>query len=288
MAVALTMVQMKVAVLRHSIDRPAGRPHRHGRAGRPGPRGRHDLPGPLGGRSAHGRLRRLDAGLDLRPPSSPGEATRRSVPSTSRCWACRRAVWPRGCSCAAFVGVAPAISLLALTGLAVFGVRQGIVAALVSIPALLLQLVVFVLLSRVAVALLGLALRSRVGAIGAGLTNGLILATLGDLGRSSSALGEAQGIPPVVTTVPATCPPAGGWSRSRPPRPPTGCGRRRLADGGAHRPATGRVGGPAHPACGGARPPPGDAGRYGPPPPPAPCSPRNCAPGRATWCAHTS
>ena len=109
----------------------------------------------------------------------------------------------------AFVGVAPAISLLALTGLAVFGARQGIVAALVSVPALLLQLVVFVLLSRVAVALLGLALRSRVGAIGAGLTNGLILATLGQIWVVFVALGQTQGIPPVVTTVTRYLP--SGW-----------------------------------------------------------------------------
>jgi ABC-2 type transport system permease protein len=110
---------------------------------------------------------------------------------------------------AAFVGVAPVISLLALTGLAVFGVRQGVAAALVSVPALLLQLAMFVLLSRVAVALLGLALRSRVGAVGAGLTNGLILAFLGQIWVVFMALGQTAGVPPVVTTATRYLP--SGW-----------------------------------------------------------------------------
>ncbi|MEO3807601.1 hypothetical protein ABGB17_01215 [Sphaerisporangium sp. B11E5] len=109
----------------------------------------------------------------------------------------------------AFVGVAPAISLLALTGLTVHGARLGAGAALVSIPALLLQLAVFVLVSRVAVALLGLALRSRVGAIGAGLANGLILALLGQIWVVFVALGQSGGVPPVVGEVARHLP--SGW-----------------------------------------------------------------------------
>ncbi|MBG0832448.1 hypothetical protein HS041_32600 [Planomonospora sp. ID67723] len=96
----------------------------------------------------------------------------------------------------AFVGIAPVISLLALAGLAVFGVRQSPAAVVVALPAMLLQLAVFVLLSRVAVAVLGLALRSRVGAVGAGLVNGAILAALGQGWVFAVALGQAGGITP--------------------------------------------------------------------------------------------
>ncbi|GGL43545.1 hypothetical protein [Planomonospora parontospora] len=95
----------------------------------------------------------------------------------------------------AFVGVAPAISLLALSGLVVFGVRQGPAAVPVALPAMLLQLAVFVLLSRVAVAVMGLALRSRAGAVGAGLVNGAILAALGQGWVFAVALGQTGGIP---------------------------------------------------------------------------------------------
>ncbi|NUS07691.1 MAG: hypothetical protein HOV97_34585 [Nonomuraea sp.] len=119
----------------------------------------------------------------------------------------------------AFVGVAPAISLLALAGLVVAGARQGVavdggeavgqaagVAVLVAVPAMVLQLAVFVLLSRVAVAVLGLALRSRVGAIGAGLVNGMILALLGQGWVFAVALGQGTDrIPEFVRYLPS------GW-----------------------------------------------------------------------------
>ncbi|MFG1943552.1 hypothetical protein [Nonomuraea sp. NPDC048826] len=106
----------------------------------------------------------------------------------------------------AFVGVAPAVSLLALSGLVVAGARQsGVVGALVAVPAMVLQLAVFVLLSRVAVALLAVALRSRVGALGAGLVNGAILAFLGQGWVFAVALGQGSGIPEFVRYLPS------GW-----------------------------------------------------------------------------
>ncbi|MEV0591013.1 hypothetical protein [Nonomuraea cavernae] len=106
---------------------------------------------------------------------------------------------------AAFVGVAPAVSLLALSGLAVLGVREGVVPALVAVPAMLLQLAVFVLLSKVTVAVLGIALRSRIGAIGAGLINGVILAFLGQGWVFAIAFGQGGQIPPIVRYLPS------GW-----------------------------------------------------------------------------
>ncbi|TYB58639.1 hypothetical protein FXF51_36810 [Nonomuraea sp. PA05] len=106
---------------------------------------------------------------------------------------------------AAFVGMAPAVSLLALAGLLVAGVREGVAGALVAVPAMVLQLAVFVLLSKVTVALLGLALGSRIGAIGAGLVNGVILAFLGQIWVFMVAFGQGGRIPEFVRYLPS------GW-----------------------------------------------------------------------------
>jgi ABC-2 type transport system permease protein len=102
---------------------------------------------------------------------------------------------------AAFVGVAPLVSLTALLGLVVVGVRDGNV--LLAVPAMLLQLAVFVLLSKVCVALVGLALRSRLGAIGSGLVNGLILAALGQIWVFFALFGQT-GIPAAVWFLPSS------------------------------------------------------------------------------------
>ena len=75
---------------------------------------------------------------------------------------------------AALAGVAPVISLIAL--LSLFVVSGGIVAALVAVPALLLQLLCFVLASRLAVAVYGVLLQVRAGAVIAALVNAFILA----------------------------------------------------------------------------------------------------------------
>ncbi|MDA0635935.1 hypothetical protein OUY22_21140 [Nonomuraea sp. MCN248] len=110
-----------------------------------------------------------------------------------------------GLLASAFVGVAPAVSLLALSGLVVAGARQGVLGALVAVPAMVLQLAAFVLLSRVAVAVLGMALRSRVGAVGAAVVNGAILAFLGQGWVFAVALGQGSGIPEFVRYLPS------GW-----------------------------------------------------------------------------
>ncbi len=102
---------------------------------------------------------------------------------------------------AAFVGVAPLVSLTALLGLLVAGVRHG--NALVAVPAMLLQLAVFVLLSKVSVAAVGLALRSRLGALGSGVLNGLILAGLGQIWVFFVAFGQT-GIPRAVWYLPSS------------------------------------------------------------------------------------
>ncbi|MFI7610799.1 hypothetical protein ACIBP6_06125 [Nonomuraea terrae] len=106
---------------------------------------------------------------------------------------------------AAFVGPAPLISLTALLGLAVAGVRHaGPAGVLPAVPAIVLQLVLFVLLSKVAVGVLGLALRSRLGAVGAGLVNGAVLAG-GSQIWVFLALFDQSGVPEAVWYLPS------GW-----------------------------------------------------------------------------
>ncbi|MGC5015946.1 hypothetical protein ACLQ2R_34720 [Streptosporangium sp. DT93] len=208
MAVELTMVQMKVAVLRHSMT---------------GQRAGFVLMGALLGLTlAAGTIIASLSGADLLVavyavwmlgwvlgPVFAGGGDETLRPEYFTLLGLRPRRLATGLLMAAFVGVAPAISLIALAGLAVLGVRLGVVAALVSLPAMLLQLAVFVLLSRVAVAVLGLALRSRVGAIGAGLANGVILAFLGQIWVVFVVLGETDGIPQVVTDVARRLP--SGW-----------------------------------------------------------------------------
>jgi ABC-2 type transport system permease protein len=81
-----------------------------------------------------------------------------------------------GLLAAAVTGVAPIISLVALLGLVVAGGQLSVAAALVAIPALLLQLLCFILASRLAVALYGVLLQVRSGAVIAALVNAFILA----------------------------------------------------------------------------------------------------------------
>jgi ABC-2 type transport system permease protein len=75
---------------------------------------------------------------------------------------------------AALAGVAPIISLIALLSLVVSG--GTVAAALVAVPALLLQLFCFILASRLAVAVYGVLLQVRAGAVIAALVNAFILA----------------------------------------------------------------------------------------------------------------
>jgi ABC-2 type transport system permease protein len=109
-----------------------------------------------------------------------------------------------GLLAASFVGVAPLVSLGALTGLVVAGARIGPVNALVAVPAMVLQLAVFVLLSKVSVALVGLALRTRFGAILSGLVNGVLLASMGQIWVFMVAF-EQTGVPAAVWYLPS------GW-----------------------------------------------------------------------------
>ena len=77
---------------------------------------------------------------------------------------------------AALAGVAPVISMLALLSLLVVGAQLSVAAAVIAIPVLLLQLFCFVLASRLAVAVYGVLLQVRSGAVIAALVNAFILA----------------------------------------------------------------------------------------------------------------
>lgn len=81
-----------------------------------------------------------------------------------------------GLIASAFVGVAPVVALVALASVVVVGARLSVGAALVAVPAALLQLVCFVLASKLAVAVYAVLLRVRSGAALAGAVNAFILA----------------------------------------------------------------------------------------------------------------
>jgi ABC-2 type transport system permease protein len=77
---------------------------------------------------------------------------------------------------AALAGVAPVISLLALLSLVVVGAQLSVSATLIALPAVVLQLLCFVLSSRLAVAVYGVLLQVRSGAVLAAVVNAFILA----------------------------------------------------------------------------------------------------------------
>ncbi len=65
---------------------------------------------------------------------------------------------------AAFIGITTLVTLAAFLSLLVYSIRLGLAAAVVAIPALVLQLVFVVLLSRVATTAFGVVAKSRIGA----------------------------------------------------------------------------------------------------------------------------
>ncbi|MFB4266968.1 hypothetical protein [Nonomuraea sp. GTA35] len=204
MAVALTMARMKLSILRHSAKGQQG--------------GMMASAGSLGVLLAGGTIVLAFLGGDwlaaaysvwmlgwIIGPVFSGGGDETLRPEFFSLLGLRPQRMAAGLLVAAFVGVAPAVSLLALAGLVAAGVREGVAGALVAVPAMVLQLAVFVLLSKVSVALMGLALGSRIGAIGAGVVNGVILAFLGQIWVFMAAFGQGGQIPEVVRYLPS------GW-----------------------------------------------------------------------------
>lgn len=77
-----------------------------------------------------------------------------------------------------FIGVGPLVSFLAFIGLLIYAARISIYAIVVAVPAIILQLVFVVLLSKVIVSIMGEAMKSRVGMEMGAMFIGFIIAFL--------------------------------------------------------------------------------------------------------------
>ncbi|MFC5008706.1 hypothetical protein ACFPIJ_64185 [Dactylosporangium cerinum] len=97
---------------------------------------------------------------------------------------------------AAFVGITTAVTLLGFLSLIVYAARLGVVPALVAVPGALLQLIFVVLLSRVAMAVVGVVARSRTGAA----FTGAIIAAMMVLAQSGWMVYVAIQVSGVLTT----------------------------------------------------------------------------------------
>ena len=196
MAVAVTMMQMKVAVLRHAYRGQRGQTAGVGAA--------------LGVLLAAGTVYLAVTDPGLLPAGyavwllgwvlgpifmGGGDETLRPEYFSLLGLPPRRLA--AGLLAGAFVGVAPLVSLAALAGLVLTG------NPLLAVPAMVLQLAVFVLLSKVCVALVGLALRTRLGAMLSGLLNGLVLAALGQIWVFMVAF-DQTGVPAAVRYLPSS------------------------------------------------------------------------------------
>lgn len=114
---------------------------------------------------------------------------------------------------AAFAGITTAVTLLAFSSLVVFGARLGVLPTLIAVPAVLLELALVVLLSRLAVTGFGQVSRSRAGAA----LTGVLLAGLLILTQSGWMLAVAvrtsglvsTGVTPVFAAVVRALP--SGW-----------------------------------------------------------------------------
>ncbi|MBB5784374.1 hypothetical protein [Nonomuraea jabiensis] len=92
----------------------------------------------------------------------------------------------------AFAGPAPAVNLIALLSLPVYGWRFGPVGVLVGLAAAVITLITMVMISRVIVALIGLFLRSRTTAAAAGIVTGTAIALCSNGWAPAVALGGAD------------------------------------------------------------------------------------------------
>jgi ABC-2 type transport system permease protein len=106
---------------------------------------------------------------------------------------------------AGFVGIAPAVSLVAFTTLIVYATAHGAAAVVVSVIAVALQLILVLMLSRLVVGVLAVAVRSRTGAILAALVNAAMAVLLNQSWVLIWAAIESQlftnGFPPAFATV---------------------------------------------------------------------------------------
>ena len=78
----------------------------------------------------------------------------------------------------AFIGLGPIVSLIAFIGLFIYAARVSIYATIVAVPAIILQLIFVVLLSKVVVSIIGETLKSRIGMEVGAMLFGFIIAFL--------------------------------------------------------------------------------------------------------------
>ncbi|WP_435051905.1 hypothetical protein [Bacillus fungorum] len=77
-----------------------------------------------------------------------------------------------------FIGLGPIVSFIAFIGLLIYAARISLYATIVAVPAIILQLIFVVLLSKVIISLMGEAMRSRAGMEIGAMFIGLIIAFL--------------------------------------------------------------------------------------------------------------
>ena len=97
---------------------------------------------------------------------------------------------------ASFLGIAPAITLVAFAAVLVTAARWGAVPLLVAVPAVLLELVVVVLLSKVAIAGLTATLSSRRGQELGGLLMAVVIAIASGGWSLAAIMGQELGLGP--------------------------------------------------------------------------------------------
>lgn len=115
---------------------------------------------------------------------------------------------------ASFIGIGPAVTVVALAGVIALGFRLGPGPALVAIPATFGALTILVLGSRVMVGAVGEAIQSRRGAALAALPWAVVIAAVCDAGVLLYALGQAEvlnrGLDPWLSDLVRILP--SGWS----------------------------------------------------------------------------
>jgi ABC-2 type transport system permease protein len=113
---------------------------------------------------------------------------------------------------ASFMAVAPVITLVAFSAVVVTAARWGVAPVLVAIPGVLLELVVVVLLSRVAIAALTATLNSRRGQELGGLLMAVVIAIASGGWSLAAVMAQqlAAGSPPAASTALRVLP--SGWA----------------------------------------------------------------------------
>ncbi|WFE39324.1 hypothetical protein [Micromonospora sp. WMMD998] len=117
---------------------------------------------------------------------------------------------------AGFVGIAPVVSLIAFASLVVFAAGHGAAGVAVSVAAVLLQLVLVLVLSRLVVGVLAVAVRSRLGAVLAAGVNAAMAVLLNQSWVLIWAAVDSElltyGFPPRFATVLAWLPSSWGMT----------------------------------------------------------------------------